>query len=134
VKISRARQSRNQGLLTTELVVALGILALCVLPLGFSFVAEQRLMRAAYQRAVAVQLVDGEAEILAAGTGAKFYVGEHSYAVTARATTNLPPGRFVFQRHRHRGELSWLPDRPLPGGPIRREFPLEPPPASPDQP
>ena len=77
-----------------ELLVAMALLVGALLPLAYSIVSEKRLARAYYQRAVAMEIVDGEMETLAAGEWATFSSGIHEYPVRAGAATNLPPGRF----------------------------------------
>lgn len=107
-----------------ELVVATSVLTLAVIPFGFSFLSEQRLMRHAHHRAVALELVDGEAEILAAGALVQFPEGESNYPLTVGAATNLPPGSIVLRRRGSSGELEWRTEKPLPGGKVHRAFRL----------
>jgi len=52
-----------------------------VLPLAYSVASEKRLARASYQRAVAMEIVDGEIEILAAGEWLAFKSGAQDYQV-----------------------------------------------------
>ncbi len=77
--VVRARQerSREHAFLMTEMLVALAILLGALLPLAYSLVSEKRLARAAYQRAVAMELVDGEMEVLVAGEWRAMPVGVH---------------------------------------------------------
>ena len=63
----RAGRPAQRGLLLTEMVVAMAILVVAVLPLAYSIISEQRLLRTYYQRAVAMEIVDGEMEALVAG-------------------------------------------------------------------
>jgi hypothetical protein len=120
-RVAPARSRRCAGSLSMELVVAIGVLSVAVIPFGYSFVHEQRLIRHAYQRAAALERVDGEAEILAAGAIQRFPEGESVYPVTA---TNLPPGRFLLRRNGMHGSLEWQPENIVHGGPVRREFHL----------
>ena len=53
---SRARQA---GALMVELLVAMALVAGALLPLAYSLASERRLVRATYQRAVAMEIVDG---------------------------------------------------------------------------
>lgn len=110
-----------------ELVVAVAILTIALLPLAYSYVNNQRLLRHAHHRAAALELVDGEAEVLAAGALLKFPPGESTYPMPTGAITNLPAGRFILVRTDRSGTLTWQPDRPLLGGGVRREFHLLPP-------
>jgi hypothetical protein len=115
----------ERAMLSTELVVAMAILLIAVLPLGYSFVGDTRVLRATYQRAVAMEIVDGEMEILAAGEWRAFPEGAQSYVVQAGAATNLPPGRFQLTRTGNQLRLEWLPDRKHAGGNIVREVTLK---------
>jgi hypothetical protein len=58
---------RERGMLMADLFVAMGILAVAIMPLAFSYVRETRLLRAEYFRGAAMEIVDGEMEILVAG-------------------------------------------------------------------
>ena len=104
-----------------ELVVALGILMAAMIPLGYSFAQEKRLGRVYYWRAVAMEIVDGEMEILAAGDWHRFPEGTHTYPVTALAAKNLPRGQFVLNVRGQRLQLQWQPADSRDGGPVIRE-------------
>ena len=100
---------RRRGALMTELFVAMALLTGALLPLAYSITSEKRLARAAYQRAVAMEIVDGEMEILAAGEWRAFPAGSHEYSVHARAATNLPPGQFLLTITTNKVRLEWRP-------------------------
>lgn len=119
-----ARRWRCAGALMTELAVAMSLLLVALLPLSYSVVSERRLARALYQRAVAMELVDGEMEALAAGGWRAFAPGAHEYSVSAGAATNLPPGRFVLTVSGERLRLEWQPAVQRHGGPVVREVRL----------
>jgi len=108
----------------TELAVATSLLLVALLPLSYSIMSERRLARALYQRAVAMELVDGETEALAAGGWRAFAPGVHEYPVRAGAATNLPPGRFVLTVTPERVRLEWQPAVKRHGGPVARELRL----------
>ncbi len=63
----RAFAGRERGGLMVELLVAMALLVGALLPLAYSIASEMRYARAAYQRAVAMEIVDGELEVVAAG-------------------------------------------------------------------
>jgi hypothetical protein len=90
-----------------EMTMAMAILVLAVFPLAYSFSAEARLFRATYQRAIAMEIVDGEMEILAAGEWRAFPEGTQVYPVHANAVKNLPPGEFQFTRTGNHLRLEW---------------------------
>jgi hypothetical protein len=94
----------------TDLMVGLSIFALALLPLGISFAKEFQLVRVHYWRAVAMEIVDGEMEILAAGEWRAFADGQSPYAVKAAAATNLPPGEFQLTKSDRHLRLEWTPE------------------------
>jgi hypothetical protein len=113
------------GSLLIELLVAMALLTGALLPLAYSLAAERRLARSLYQRSVAVQIVDGEAEVLAAGAWRQLTNGVSEYRVAAAAATNLPPGKFIVTRTESKLRLEWVPSVKHHGGPVVREFKLK---------
>ncbi|MEY2428805.1 MAG: hypothetical protein QOJ40_1690 [Verrucomicrobiota bacterium] len=113
--------ARQRGALMMELLVAMALLVGALLPLAYSIVSEKRLARSYYQRAVAMEIVDGEMETLAAGEWAAFPSGSHEYRVRAGAATNLPPGHFILTIETNLVKLEWHPAIRQHGGPIVRE-------------
>jgi hypothetical protein len=99
----------------------MAILSSILIPIAYSVAAERRLARATYQRAIAVEIVDGEMEALAAGGWRAFTNGVTDYPVRARAATNLPPGRFTLTINAQKLRLEWQPDVKQHGGPVIRE-------------
>ncbi len=104
-----------------ELVAALGLLLAALLPVAFSFAAEKKLARSQYQRAVAMEIVDGEFEVLAAGEWRSYGPGTHDYRVSMRSATNLPQGSFTLTIDNHRLRLEWIPIAKMHGGSVVRE-------------
>jgi hypothetical protein len=120
-----ARQRRQRGSLMVELLVAMALIIGVLFPLAYSFVSERRLARSYYQRAVAMEIVDGEMEVLVAGEWRAFPPGTHDYTVHAGAATNLPPGRFILSIQPGKLRLRWLPAIKDHGGPVTREAMLK---------
>ncbi len=104
-----------------ELLVAMAIIGAILLPIAYSIAAERRLTRAIYQRAIAMEIVDGEIEALAAGGWRAFTNGVTEYAVHAEAAQNLPPGRFSLILTPERLRLEWHPSVKMHGGGVVRE-------------
>jgi hypothetical protein len=115
------RHRCERGALMVELLVALALLTGVLFPLAYSFATERRLARSYYQRAVAMEIVDGEMEALLAGEWRAFSPGTHDYAVHAGAATNLPPGRFILSVQPGKLQLRWQPALKDRGGPVTRE-------------
>ena len=112
---------RESGMLMADLFVAMGILAVAIMPLAFSYVHETRLLRAEYFRGAAMEIVDGEMEILVAGEWQNLPEGPQPYAVHAGAAANLPPGRFLLTKTGHHLRLEWASDRRQGIGAVVRE-------------
>jgi hypothetical protein len=121
----RPNRRRERGALTTELVIAMALLVLAVCPLAYAFSQEVRLLRGSYWRSVVMEIVDGEAEILAAGEWRAFSEGQHAYTVRAGAATNLPPGRFQLTKTGKDLRLEWRSDERQSVGPVVRDITIQ---------
>jgi hypothetical protein len=119
--VHQVRRSRQHGSLMIELLVAMAILSTILLPIAYSIAAERRFARAVYYRAVAMEIVDGEMETLAAGGWRAFTNGVLEYPVHCYAATNLPPGRFTLMLTDEKLRLEWRPKVKQHGGPVVRE-------------
>jgi len=117
--------ARMSGALMVELLVAMALMAGALLPLAYSIASERRLVRATYQRAVAMEIVDGEMEVLAAGAWRAHSTGAHEYPVHAMAATNLPPGRFLLTVQGPKVRLEWRPSVKMHGGAVVREVTMK---------
>jgi len=71
------------------MLVAIALLTVAILPLAYSFVADQRAMRSSYEHAVAMQLLDGEMEVLAAGAWRTYPSGTNRVTLHGKASVNL---------------------------------------------
>ena len=111
----------NDASLMIEMAVAIAIFLGTLLPVAYSFASERRLARSYYEHAVAMEIVDGEMEVLAAGEWRAFSPGTHTYAVHAEAATNLPPGDFRLTIETNKIRLEWIPAAKQHGGPVVRE-------------
>lgn len=120
-----AARRRARGSLSVELTVALGMLVAAVLPLSVAFVHDQTALRSRYFRAVALEIVDGEMEVLTAGEWRAFPPGRQPYPVRAVAAQNLPPGMFILTLTNDRARLEWVPESRGAGGSVVREVILK---------
>jgi hypothetical protein len=112
---------RNCGWLMADLAIAMGILVIAMLPLSASFVHEQKLCRIYYHKAVAMEIVDGEFEVLLSGHHKNLKPGVQPYEIRSAAATNLPPGQFVLTLEPGHLMLEWLPAKKWGGGRVFRE-------------
>jgi hypothetical protein len=117
----RCGGARCRGSLMVELLVAMAMLVGILMPVAYSIASEKRLARACYQRAVAMEIVDGELEVLAAGEWRAFTPGTHEYVARAQAATNLPPGKLLLTIQPGKVRLEWRPEVKQHGGPVTRE-------------
>lgn len=108
-----------------DLVVAVAILGLAIIPVGFSYAHEQKALRADYYQAVANEVVDGEMEILAAGHWKQLPDGAHVYAVHSRAAKNLPAGHFELSKSGNHLRLEWSPNAREGVGAVVREINIQ---------
>jgi hypothetical protein len=104
-----------------DAVVAMAILSLAIVPLGFSFARERQVLKIEYLHGVANEIVDGEMEILAAGDWKNFPDGAQAYTVHSRAAANLPPGHFQLTKTGNHLRLEWLSDKHKGIGVVVRE-------------
>jgi hypothetical protein len=117
--IARRKES---GWMVAELLIAVAILAIAMIPLSLSFRGEQRLVRAHYHKVIAMEIIDGEMEALRAGQWRAFAEGENEFPVTASAATNLPSGKFLLTRSNHLLRLEWRVAKKSQGGSVAREI------------
>lgn len=115
------KRLRQCGSMMAEMMVALAILMAVMVPVAYSFDAEKRAARATYDHAIAMEIVDGEMEVLLAGEWHAFTPGTHPYPVKAAALTNLPPGEFTLTLSTNKVRLEWKPSMTRRGGPVVRE-------------
>ena len=108
-----------------DLVIGMAILMIAFMPLAYSFVHERQLLRAETSRAVAVEIVDGEIEVLAAGAWRDYPDGQQIYAVHAQAAVSLPAGHFQLTRTGNHLRLEWKSDKPHGIGMVVREITIK---------
>ncbi len=123
--VTRLSPNRQRGALATEAVIALGILVAVMIPLSFGFRQEAKLFRACYYKAAALEIIDGEMEVLVAGEWRAFPTGRQNYITRAASATNLPPGAFVLTLAEGRAKLEWIPQARNVGGAVVREVKLK---------
>jgi hypothetical protein len=104
------KHRRQHGILQLDLIAALAILTIAIMPLGFSFMRERQVLRNEYHRSVITELVDGEMEILAAGAAKNLPDGSQNLAVQSQALTKVPAGQFQLTKSGNHLQLTWTPD------------------------
>ena len=102
------RKERGSALLV-ELVGAMLVLTLAIMPITLMLLKDQRACREYYYRAVAMEIVDGEMEGLRAGYWKEFKQGAQPYPTTANSVTNLPEGELRLTLQGEKMRLEWKP-------------------------
>jgi hypothetical protein len=115
----------EHGFMMADLIVGMAILTIAILPLAYSFAHEAKLFRGEYYRGAAMEIVDGEMEVLAAGEWRNFHDGQQAYTVHANAAANLPPGHFQLTKTGNRLRLEWTPDKRRDAKPVVREITIK---------
>ena len=119
------RLHQQHGALATDLMIALSIFTIAMLAVAFSTIHEQKVARIYYHQALAMEIVDGEMEVLRAGEWRVFQPGTQVYPVRAEAAKNLPPGKFLLTRTGERLKLEWSANQKQQGGKVVREANLK---------
>lgn len=123
-RLARNRRLKFTGesaTLVTELIIGIAILVIALLPLAYSFAQDEKMARHYYRRAVAMELMDGEMEILLAGEWHSYKEGTQPYTFHAASATNLPAAKTVLTINGKHLRLEWLPEKILSGGKVTRE-------------
>jgi hypothetical protein len=102
---------KRDGWMNVDLLVAIALLLLVVLPLAYGMVGERRLLDAELRRAALVELLDGELEILLAGEWRNRPEGESDVPLTGAATARLQPGRCVLVKTGKNLRLEWRSEK-----------------------
>jgi len=113
---------RKHGWLEIDLLVGMAIFGIAILPLTFSFTQERQVLRMEYFHSVAMEIVDGELEVLTAGDWKNFADGSRAYTVHANAADRLPPGHFQLIKNGNHLRLEWNADEHQGIGTVAREI------------
>jgi Tfp pilus assembly protein PilV len=113
--------SKKSGALSAELMVAMAIFVIAMLPLAGVLAQEQKFARDSYHRAIAMELIDGEMEILMAGEWHSFHQGAQPYSFHADCAANLPPGNATLTITGRHLRLDWQPEKRTRSGTVVRE-------------
>ena len=119
------RLARRRAFLQLDMAIALSLLALVFIPLSVSSSGGLDLARRHYFEAVALQLIDGEMDVLLAGERRKYTTGEHRITPVGEAVQNLPEGEFVLTVHDQKLTLAWVPTKRAKWGRVERVVQLK---------
>jgi hypothetical protein len=117
----KQRGRRECGALMTEVLIGMAILAVAVMPLSVTFMTNQITVRRLYQKAVTMEVIDGEMEILAAGEWHSFKEGAQPYPIDEKHAKNLLRGAATLTVAGNHLRLEWKPEDRRKGNFIVRE-------------
>ena len=119
------RLAKRLAFLQLDVAIALTVLALVFIPLSVSSSGGLDLARRHYFEAVALQLIDGEMDVLLAGERRKYTPGEHQIKPVGEAVQNMPEGEFVLTVHDQKLTLAWVPTKRAKWGRVERVVELK---------
>ena len=119
------RLARCRAFLQLDVAIALSLLALVFIPLSVSSSGDLDLARRQYFEAVALQLIDGEMDVLLAGERRKYTLGEYGITPVGEAVQNLPEGKFVLTVQEQKLTLAWVPTKRAKWGRVERVVELK---------
>ncbi|HJO08437.1 MAG TPA: hypothetical protein QGH16_01205 [Verrucomicrobiota bacterium] len=119
------RLARRRAFLQLDVAIALTVLTLVFIPLSVSSSGGLDLARRHYFEAVALQLIDGEMDVLLAGERRKYTPGEHRIKPVGEAVQNLPEGEFVLSLQDQKLTLAWMPKKFAKWGRVERVVQLK---------
>ena len=119
------RLANRLAFLQLDVAVAITFLALVFIPLSISSSGDLDLARRHYFEAVALQLIDGEMDVLLAGERRKYTTGEHRITPVGEAVQKLPEGEFVLTVHDQKLTLAWVPTKRAKWGRVERVVQLK---------
>jgi len=100
----------QRGVLEVDMLIAIALLFIAAIPLMCSFGADAHALRFEYDRAVAMECVDGEMEVLAAGAWRNYPLGTNVISLSGNAAVNLRPATATFIRQSDSIRLEWRSD------------------------
>jgi hypothetical protein len=112
---------RRGGWMNVDLLVAIALVMLAVLPLAYGLVGERRLLDAELRHAALVELLDGELEVLLAGDWTTRPEGESDIPLTGAGAMNLAAGRCVLVKTGNHLRLEWRSEKHNGGVSVTKE-------------
>jgi len=108
--IRPGKRSSERGVLEVDILIAIALLFIAAIPLMCSFGSDARALRFDYDRAVAMECVDGEMEVLAAGAWRHHPLGTNQITLSGNAARNLHPPTATLICQTNSIRLEWHPD------------------------
>ena len=117
------RAAKRLAFVQLDVALAVSILLLVFIP--FSVTSSSKLDLARRQHFVALQMIDGELDVLMAGERQKFSPGEHKITPPGEAVKTLPVGEFILTVEEKQLTVAWVPEKEAKWGRVEREVILK---------
>ena len=125
MKLPRPRSMRCLAFIQLDIALAIVILGLIFIPLSVTSSAKLDLARRHHFKAVALNLIDGEIDVLLAGEIKKYKPGESLITPPGEAVGSLPKGEFILTLNDKIFKLEWVPEKSTKWGRVQREVNLK---------
>ena len=125
MKLPSSRSIRCLAFIQLDIAVAIVILGLIFIPLSVTSSAKLDLARRHHFEAVALNLIDGEIDVLLAGEIKKYKLGKSLITPPGEAVGSLPKGEFILTLNEKTIKLEWVPKKLTKWGRIQREVNLK---------
>ena len=112
-----SRLAKHLAFIQLDLMLAVSILMLLFIPFGVTSSGKLDLARRQHFEAVALQMIDGELDVLLAGERQKYPLGE---TPPGEAVKTLPVGEFILIVKEKQLFLAWVPEKEAKWGRVER--------------
>lgn len=99
----------KKGVLLTEMIVAISVLVILTSVLVPKILSDKQALRDLYYRSVAMEILDGEMEILLSGEWQNYKEGITNFTPRANALKILPKGIWRISLSNQSIKLEWIP-------------------------
>ena len=119
------RPTSRLAFIQLDLMLAVSILMLLFIPFGVTSSGKLDLARRQHFEAVALQMIDGELDVLLAGERQKYPLGEHKITPPGAAVKTLPVGEYILVVKENQLSIAWVPEKEAKWGRVEREVTLK---------
>ena len=120
-----SRAAKRLAFVQLDVALAVSILLLVFIPFSVTSSSKLDLARRQHFEAVALQMIDGELDVLMAGEWQKFSPGEHKITPPGEAVKTLPVGEFILVVKENQLSIAWVPEKEAKWGRVEREVTLK---------
>ena len=119
------RLAKRLAFIQMDVVLGIALLLLVFIPFSVTSSGELDLARRQQFQAVALQMIDGEMDVLLAGERQKYAAGEHTITPPGEAVQSLPEGKFVLTVGEKELTLAWTAVKQAKWGRVERVVKLK---------